>query len=889
MSKESLESWFKELGKDVDKWEEDVSGGKLKKFIRDNKDYETCKVYKWQQRKMDIPSQQVGTDISDVSSASGSESGRSSNETTYNRDFHLRSGRRKYADIFQRPKGPRKARDTMKVLNLSKHSLTKAQIDLLEKGLTFSPSTPLDPFIAIKDLNLFARKIILKKLHFKPAGCDPTTSTTMEDREVVEILESLETEQQGVSMVPSNLFVKSKNFPALNLCPAVEVFTRLVSNEIQTIAQSQRYKNNLSKEERMALEELRSWDDVVYKPADKGGNLVVWPVDMYVRQAHKLLKNETCYKRLVSNPTALFQQELIVILERAYDDGLITKTFLDRIRDFQPKLATFYLIPKVHKNALDPPGRPIVARIGGLCEIIADVVDYFLKPIVSTLPSFVRDTTQALQRIDQLQLDENQVLVTADIEALYTSIRHSDGLAATAWFLRTSNIENSLADLILILLEFVLRHNVFIFDKNIYLQTQGTAMGASCAPSYANLFLGAWERDIFLGEAIPEMGQVQNWMRYIDDVMFVWEGDEEGLETLMRKLNDNKINVKLTFKSGRCLEFLDIWVETASDGSVCTDVFRKPTSTNSYLHAESSHPVSTIRGIPIGQFLRVKRICSNDILFEKQCEELTRRFEDRGYSRRMIRRGYRRAKSTTRNELLYTNKIKERKDEKQVRFISTFNGQWNNLKDLICKHWKVLLTDPVLKQVLPQAPQCVARRSANMKDLLVHSHYNPKRPLLGSDLSPGFFPCGLCKACLNLDKSKHFFNAEGTRRYDIRKHLTCSSKEVIYQATCPCGKIYIGLTTREFKIRVREHILDIEKAASVGDDTLLKTLPRHFKRHHNCKSRGLRFKAIDQLDLGVRGGDTSRMLAQLECRWIFRLSAMSPVGLNENMGFSAFL
>ncbi|CAJ0917029.1 unnamed protein product [Ranitomeya imitator] len=889
MSKESLESWFKELGKDVNKWEEDVSGGKLKKFIRDNKDYEMCRVYKWQQRKTEIPSQQSGTDISDASSVSGSESGRSSNEIAYGRDFHLRSGRRKYADIFHKPKGQKKARDNMKVINLSKYVLTDSQIGLLEKGLTFSPSSLLDPFTAIKDLNLFARKIILKKLHFKPTGCDQTVSTTIEDSEVVEILESLEAEQQEASIVPSKLFVKSKNFPALNLCPAVEVFTRLVSNEIHTMAKSQRYRDNLTKEARLALDQLKNLEDVVYKPADKGGNLVVWPVDMYVRQANKLLKNETCYKRLVANPTTLFQQQLVVILERAYDDGLITKTFLDRVRDYQPKLATFYLIPKVHKNALDPPGRPIVAGIGGLCEIVADVVDYFLKPIVSTLPSFIRDTTQALQRIDQLQLEENQMLVTADIESLYTSIRHDDGLAATAWFLQTSNIESRLADLILTLLEFVLRHNVFIFDNNIYLQLQGTAMGASCAPSYANLFLGAWERDIFLGDGIVEMGQVQSWMRYIDDVMFVWEGNQEGLETLMRKLNNNNINVKLTFKSGRSLEFLDIWVETASDGSVHTDVFRKPTSTNSYLHAKSSHPENTIRGIPIGQFLRVRRICSNDILFEKQCEELTTRFEDRGYSRRMIRRGYRRAKTTTRNELLYNNEVKEKKDDKQVRFISTYNGQWKNLRDLINRHWKVLLTDPVLKQCLPRTPQCVARRSSNVKDLLVHSHFNPKSHSMGSVLSPGFFPCGLCKACLNLDKSKHFCNADGTKRYDIRKHLTCSSKLIIYQAVCPCGKIYIGMTTREFKLRVREHILDIEKAVHARDDTVLKSLPRHFKRYHSCKSRGLRFKAIDQLDLGVRGGDSGKMLAQLECRWIFRLGALSPGGLNESMGFSAFL
>ncbi|CAJ0968367.1 unnamed protein product [Ranitomeya imitator] len=295
------------------------------------------------------------------------------------------------------------------------------------------------------------------------------------------------------------------------------------------------------------------------------------------------------------------------------------------------------------------------------------------------------------------------------------------------------------------------------------------------------------------------------------------KGDELGLVTLMQRLNNNDVNIKLTFKSGRCLEFLDLWIEASEDGVIHTDIYRKPMATNSYLMADSAHPISTIRGIPIGQFLRARRICSDPGAFERQCQDLTRRFEDRGYSRRMIRRGYKRALSTTRDQLLYGGgKTVTNEDKSQVRFISSYNGEWNNLKDIIGKHWGVLLTDPVLKQVLPSSPQYVARRSANLRDLLVHSHYETSgRHNIKHPENWGFFPCGLCKACLNLNKTKNFNNADGSRTFQIRKHLTCSSKGVIYHAECPCVKVYVGLTTREFKIRVREHVLDIERAALI--------------------------------------------------------------------------
>ncbi|CAJ0957021.1 unnamed protein product [Ranitomeya imitator] len=103
-------------------------------------------------------------------------------------------------------------------------------------------------------------------------------------------------------------------------------------------------------------------------------------------------------------------------------------------------------------------------------------------------------------------------------------------------------------------------------------------------------------------------------------------------------------------------------------------------------------------------------------------------------------------------------------------------------------------------------------------------------------------------------------------RVPAGRHLTWSYNGVIYHAGCLCNKIYVGLTRRELKIRVREHIRDIEKSSSTQDNTLLKTLLRHFKQFHNGNPRGLRIKGIDQVDLGPHGGDLGKVLARLESR-----------------------
>ncbi|KAG8595176.1 hypothetical protein GDO81_001440 [Engystomops pustulosus] len=102
-------------------------------------------------------------------------------------------------------------------------------------------------------------------------------------------------------------------------------------------------------------------------------------------------------------------------------------------------------------------------------------------------------------------------------------------------------------------------------------------------------------------------------------------------------------------------------------GYLQSDVHRKETAVNSLLHASSSHPPQTITAVPIGQYLRMRRICSTDESFEFQAQELRCRFRDRGYSQRTLRKAYNRAKQTPRIELLYPEK-KQKEDCKQAYY-----------------------------------------------------------------------------------------------------------------------------------------------------------------------------------------------------------------------------
>eukprot|EP00061_Rhincodon_typus_P007507 g29270.t1 len=91
----------------------------------------------------------------------------------------------------------------------------------------------------------------------------------------------------------------------------------------------------------------------------------------------------------------------------------------------------FYCLPKIHKA--NTPGCPTISGNRTQCENLSGYVKGILKPIVQGTPSFCHDTTDFLQKLSiHGPIKPGTILITMDVSALYTSIPHEDGIAATA-------------------------------------------------------------------------------------------------------------------------------------------------------------------------------------------------------------------------------------------------------------------------------------------------------------------------------------------------------------------------------------------------------------------------------------------------------------------------
>ena len=155
----------------------------------------------------------------------------------------------------------------------------------------------------------------------------------------------------------------------------------------------------------------------------------------------------------------------------------------------------FYMLPKIHKNTFPVPGRPIVSSCDRPTEKISMLLDIILQPYVFKTSSYIQDTNDFLYKISNIKMNENDWIFTMDVMSLYTNMPHDEGIKSIHDLLN-SNRQNQLPtnENLIHLLEMVLKLNNFIFNNKNYLKINGTAMGMTVAPTYANLFMDYKER-----------------------------------------------------------------------------------------------------------------------------------------------------------------------------------------------------------------------------------------------------------------------------------------------------------------------------------------------------------------------------------------------------------
>ncbi|KAM9296679.1 breast cancer type 1 susceptibility protein [Gastrophryne carolinensis] len=307
-------------------------------------------------------------------------------------------------------------------------------------------------------------------------------------------------------------FSNSRFYPIQSHSEAINRFQIVVEQQLIDLSKKSdlhRSHHNLTRKEQLALRSLEENPALVIRNADKGGSIVVLDRDTYISEAERQLSDTETYTQLRGDPTQTFIHELDLVFEEGMAVGMFSTNLVEKMKIEYPVIPIFHHLPKIHKPERPPRGRPIVAGIGGLHERLGQWLDSVLQPIVKMLPGYIKDTREVLKAIHQLRWPKDGMWISMDVSSLYSCIPHQKAIQATDFMLRKyTSLEEDKIQFLCLILDYLLRHNYFLFEDKFYLQKCGASMGAPFSPSLANIYMGWWELEFIFTEKNPFYDQI---------------------------------------------------------------------------------------------------------------------------------------------------------------------------------------------------------------------------------------------------------------------------------------------------------------------------------------------------------------------------------------------
>lgn len=754
-------------------------------------------------------------------------------------------------------------------MNLSSVPLTKSDISVLEKGLTFIPTPRTLPIKSIlENKDRLIRNIKIKSFFQNSTKLfDPKLKTFQEKSNWTPSLKCL----------PSDILetIKEIDDTTINTIKKTKKIVRNNECELKL------YENdNLNHDEHHSIINLRNNQNIIIKNADKGGATVIMDKENYIFESNRQLNDDKYYK-ILEQP--IFPENIPKIrrvLEQMRNENYIDqKQFEFLSGPVTPRNRVFYLLPKIHKDKNKwtipdkmPEGRPIVSDVESESYRVSKYIDSFVTPLSTRHTSYLKNTYDFVSKIRNTIIPNDCFLVTGDVTALYTNMLHDRTLSCT------ENIFQKYPDPLrpdkhlIELLKITLKNNDFQFNGKNYLQTCGTPMGKVYAPALANIYMLEFDEKAMNGFKSKPL----YFFRYLDDIFFIWTGTIEELKEYETYLNSLIPGIKVTLEYNKlAANFLDTTVYKHSINNTTTlqtRVYFKPTDTHQLLHTKSFHPKHTCKGILKSQLIRFKRISSSWDDFNRTVKILFHSLSQRGYSWSLLR------------NMLKTVWCEVSSDETSVldnpKEPFPMVMQYNSLGCDLLKKYRVTLQK---NNFFDRFRLINAYKNhSNLRRMLVRSELrsseksqnNPSTTKTDGNYNNKFSQCNNpdCVSCKSYTYSgASFTSSTFGSTHQVIGSMNCRSNNIIYLITCTkCNIQYVGETSRCLSERLTDHRSNIKNKK-------MTPIAIHFNIPGHSVLRDLKILGIEKIS------DTENPLQkrkQQEALWQRRLGTVYPHGLN---------
>ncbi|XP_043926780.1 vomeronasal type-2 receptor 26-like [Protopterus annectens] len=228
------------------------------------------------------------------------------------------------------------------------------------------------------------------------------------------------------------LFKRKSDFVP-HLPSNVELFVKAVEKTLYTESTSAHggCLDNLTTMERQALKGLKTNNDIIIRPADKGGLIVVMDRSYYLETMKSMLLSDAYAEITIDTVTQMHDMVNRTLVE-CKGCGLLSEDLFSYFMVEYPLVPCMYGLPKVHKNRWLPPFRPIVSGAGWITEPISVYLDTMFKKVLCQYDYVLHDTQHFLTGLyeffENANIKDNYILTTLDVESLFTCIQNEIGI-----------------------------------------------------------------------------------------------------------------------------------------------------------------------------------------------------------------------------------------------------------------------------------------------------------------------------------------------------------------------------------------------------------------------------------------------------------------------------
>ena len=220
---------------------------------------------------------------------------------------------------------------------------------------------------------------------------------------------------------------------------SVELFIKSIKKNFLTPIKLKKTRSNLNKDEKLALKEMKSWNDKVILVQDKGSRFVVLDTNSY-REKVEHQTNRSSFDKLDPDPSPKFKEKVNNWLEMWSDN--ITDKWKEFVRPDNCNADKMYGMVKTHKA--DNPVRVITSGCYTVVEKLSILVEKILYQLADRLNSKIKETNNMLEIIDDINksvLSENCVLVSFAVANMFPNIDNKYGLLSVKEALTNSNFD----------------------------------------------------------------------------------------------------------------------------------------------------------------------------------------------------------------------------------------------------------------------------------------------------------------------------------------------------------------------------------------------------------------------------------------------------------------